>query len=224
MGTRLREREAEQVRLEREVLDITEGERRRIGHDLHDSLGQRLTAASMATNALVAALQTDAPTMAGRGEELGRQLREAIGEVRALSHGLAPVALVDEGLMVALTALAESSSRGVAVRCVFECPEPVRLADDSIATQLYRIAQEAVNNALKHAAASEIRIGLEHRADAIVVEIDDDGVGFDESTSHRNGIGLRVMRYRAQVIGGTFAIGSAPAGGTRISCRVELPA
>ena len=127
MAARLRERESEQVRLEREVMEISEGERRRIGHDLHDGLGQKLTAASMTTNALVGVLKTDAPALAKRGEEIGRQLREAIAEVRSLSHGLAPVALVDDGLMAALGMLAEGTSRGGALRCVFECSKPVRV-------------------------------------------------------------------------------------------------
>jgi signal transduction histidine kinase len=134
------------------MLEISEGERRRIGHDLHDGLGQRLTAASMGLNALVAALKAqDPPALAKRGEDIGRQIREAIAETRSLSHGLAPVALVDDGLMSALVSLAEGSSRGGTVRCVFECAEPIRVADAEVADHLYRIAQEAVNNALKHA-------------------------------------------------------------------------
>jgi signal transduction histidine kinase len=225
MAARLREREAEQARLEREVLEISEGERQRIGHDLHDGLGQRLTAASMAANALVGAAQkAGAPALAERGEEIGRQLREAIADTRALAHGLAPVALADDGLMTALTALAESTSRGGTVRCVFECAEPVRIADPEVAGNFYRIAQEAVNNALKHAAPSEIRIGLERRDGMLVIEVDDDGGGFDEKAEARDGIGLRVMRYRASLIGGGLKIGSAPAGGARISCQVKEPA
>ena len=223
MAAKLREREVEQVRLEREVLEISESERRRIGHDLHDGLGQRLTAASMTTNALIGALKADASPLADRGEEIGRQLREAIAEARALSHGLAPVALVDEGLMAALGALAAGLNHG-AVRCVFECPAPVRVADAEIAGQLYRIAQEAVNNALKHAAPSEIRIGLERNASLLSLEVEDDGEGFGESAPHATGIGLRVMRYRARLIGGELEIGSPPAGGTRICCRIPLPA
>ncbi len=223
MAAKLREREAEQVRLEREVLEISESERRRIGHDLHDSLGQRLTAASMTTSALVRVLKTDAPALAERGADIGRQLREAIAETRSLAHGLAPVALVDDGLMAALGALAENSSRGK-VRCVFECAEPVRVADAEVAGQLYRIAQEAVNNALKHAAPAEIRIGLERRDGALVLEVEDDGEGLAETAPAAAGIGLRVMRYRARLIGGILEIGSAPAGGARISCRVRLSA
>jgi signal transduction histidine kinase len=225
MAAKLREREAEQERLEREVLEISESERQRIGHDLHDGLGQRLTAASMTANALVIAAQkAGAAVLAEHGEDLGRQLREAIADTRALAHGLAPVALADDGLMTALAALAESTSRGGTVRCVFECAEPVRVADAEAAGHFYRIAQEAVNNALKHAVASEIRIGLERRGDTLVIEVDDDGGGFDEKAEARDGIGLRVMRYRARLIGGALEIGSAPAGGARISCRVKLTA
>jgi len=225
MAAKLREREVEQVRLEREVLEISEGERQRIGHDLHDGLGQRLTAASMTTNALVSAAQNlDVPALAERGEDIGRQLREAIAETRSLAHGLAPVGLADDGLMAALTSLAEDTSRGGAVRCVFDCAEPVRVTSAEVSGHLYRIAQEAVNNALKHAAPSEIRIGLERRDGALVLEVDDDGGGFDETAPAADGIGLRVMRYRVRLIEGELEIGSPPAGGTRISCRVQLPA
>jgi signal transduction histidine kinase len=223
MAAKLREREVEQVRLERDVLEISESERRRIGHDLHDSLGQRLTAASMTTNAVIGMLKANAPALAERGEDIGRQLREAIAEVRLLSHGLAPVALVDDGLMAALTSLAEEASRSGAVRCVFDCAELVRVTSAEVAGHLYRIAQEAVNNALKHAAPSEIRIALEFRDNALVLEVDDDGEGFDETAPPSDGIGLRVMRYRARLIEGDLEIGSPPAGGTRISCRVESP-
>ncbi len=223
MSASLGEREAEKARLEREVLEISERERRRIGHDLHDGLGQRLTAASMTANALVAAMQTEAPSLLQRAEEIGRQLRGAIAEARALSHGLAPVALSDDGLMSALSSLAESAA-GSGVRCVFDCPAPVRVPDAEVAGQLYRIAQEAVNNALKHAAASEIRIGLEQREGSVVLEVDDDGEGMPDTAPVSGGIGLRVMRYRAQLLGGALEIGSPPAGGTRIACRVPLSA
>jgi signal transduction histidine kinase len=175
----------------------------------------------MATNALVTALQHDAPALAERADDIGRQLREAIAEARALSHGLAPVELADEGLTAALGALAERTNRG-GVRCIFECPELLRVPDAGVAGHLHRIAQEAVNNALKHAAPSEIRIGLERRDGSIVLEVDDDGEGFDEATA-TDGIGLRVMRYRAKLIGGVLEVGSPPAGGTRICCRIILP-
>jgi signal transduction histidine kinase len=222
MAAQLRERDERQVQLEREVLETSERERRRIGQDLHDNLGQRLTAASMATNALVTSLEAADPALAARGSEIGRQLRETIAEARALSHGLAPVALADDGLLVALRSLAETTSHGGAVRCVVECLHPVSALNAETAGHLYRMAQEAVTNAVKHANPSEIRIGLERRDGTLLLEIDDDGDGFDEFTA-TSGIGLRVMRHRAQLIGGTLEVGSAPAGGARISCRVKLP-
>lgn len=223
MAQRLDERAAEQLRLEREVLEISENERRRIGHDLHDSLGQRLTAASMAASALATALQGSAPTLAPRCEEIGRQLRDAIAEARSLSHGLAPVALTGDGLSAALKALAEDAGRG-GVRGVFEGGDAVRVDDPEIAGQLYRVAQEAVTNALKHAGASEIRIGLEQHHGRLQLEVDDDGNGFEPGTPEQAGIGLRVMHYRARLIGAELTIGPAPAGGTRVSLRVNSPA
>ena len=223
MAERLGEREAERARLEREVLETTERERRRIGQDLHDGLGQKLTAASLATSGLITALESAAPALAPQAEGLSRQLRETIAEVRSLSHGLAPVALQEDGLMHALHELAETTTHNTGVHCVFECPQPVRVADAAVAGHIHRIAQEAVNNALKHAKPAEIRLGLECDAGALVLEVDDDGDGLPDAPAEAGGIGLRVMRHRAELIGGTLEIGSPPAGGTRIACRVPMP-
>jgi signal transduction histidine kinase len=220
MAARLREREAERVRLEREVFETTERERRRIGRDLHDSLGQQLTAASLATNGLVIALESAAPALVPQAANLGQQLRESIAQVRVLSHGLSPVALEEEGLMHSLHELAEATARSTGVRCTFECPQPVRVPDVALAGHLYRIAQEAVNNALKHAAPHEIRIGLGPHEDRLMLEVEDDGEGLPETQAAGGGIGLRVMRHRALLIGGIFEIGSSPAGGTRLACIV----
>lgn len=223
MAMRLRTHEVERLRLEREVLNISESERQRIGHDLHDSLGQRLTAASMTANAMLEAVKTTAPALAPHGELVTQQLREAIAEARSLSHGLAPVTMEAEGLMSALEEMAASVGRSGRVRCVLDCPRPVRVGSVETGVHLFRIAQEAVNNALKHAAAAEIRIGLEQRGGELVLEVEDDGAGIDETTPH-DGLGLRVMRYRARLIGGRLDIGASPAGGTRVSCRVSSPA
>jgi signal transduction histidine kinase len=236
MVVRLGERDAERLRLEREILETTERERRRIGQDLHDGLGQQLTAASLAASGLISALESEFPALVPRMENLGRQIRESIAEVRALSHGLAPVALQEEGLMHALHELAEATSRNTAVRCVFECLQPVRVPDEALASHLYHIAQEAVNNALKHAAPHEIRIALEQRDGKLALEVDDDGEGLPEpmagshspSQQHPStdcagiGIGIGVMRHRAKLLGATLEIGSPPAGGTRITCIVPL--
>jgi signal transduction histidine kinase len=223
MAADLRGREVEQLRLEREVLDISEKERRRIGHEVHDSLGQKLIAAALSTNALAGALESQAPALKKRAEEIAQQLRGAIAEARTLSHGLAPVELIDDGLMTALARMAGHTSRSSRTRCVFDCPSPVHIADAQIAGELYRIAQEAVANALKHAAASEIRIGLERRDGRVLLEVEDDGEGFEETVPQTGGIGLRVMHYRARLIDAALEIGAAPAGGTRVHASVKLP-
>ncbi len=223
MGARLAAREAERVRLEREIFEASEKERRRIGQDLHDGVGQQLTAASLSASALSAALDSTTSDLAPQAENLGRQIRETMAAIRTLSHGLAPLGSEDEALAHALRALVDSTSRNTAVRCVFEYPEPIRALDTAKAAQLYRIAQEAVNNALKHASPTEIRLGLERCEDGLLLEVDDDGEGLPETLAAGDGIGLQVMRHRAQLAGGTLEIGSPPAGGTRIACRIPLP-
>jgi len=219
----LRTHEREQARLQRDVLNISEKERQRIGHDLHDSLGQRLTAASMTANAMLESVRESSAALTPQAELVSRQLREAIAEARALSHGLAPVSLEADGLHGALTELARSITASGRVRCVVECPAQVRVDDPQKATELFRIAQEAANNALKHAEASEIRIGLEQDDPMLVLEVEDDGEGFDESQTAREGMGLQIMRYRARLIGGTLEVKPAPAGGTLVRCVLELP-
>lgn len=222
MSRQLRERERERAELEKEIIDSSELERRRIGHELHDGVGQRLTAVLMGTHALAEELQNGSPAAASKMENLSGQLRGAISEVRTLSHGLAPVPPWEGGLEHALQSLAESTTQNAALRCVFECEEPVEVADQEAAGNLYRIAQEAVNNALKHASASEIRIGLAYDRGALTLEIEDDGEGLSETASQREGIGLRVMRHRAESLGGSFSIGPAPAGGTRVAVHLDL--
>ncbi|MEZ5385165.1 MAG: sensor histidine kinase [Prosthecobacter sp.] len=221
MTERVRRHEDEQIRLEREVLNVSDDERRRIGHDLHDGLGQRLTAALMAVQAMLESLRGSAPGLVGHGELVARQLRDAITETRALSHGLAPVGMEADGLLAALKEMAESISRSGRVRCVLECPHPVPLDDVTIGGHIFRIAQEAANNALKHASPSEIRIGLEWRDDELVLEIEDDGPGMAEGAADTEGLGMRVMRYRARLIGGDLDVSTAPAGGTLIRCVVD---
>ncbi len=222
MAARVKAYAAERAGLEREVLEASESERRRIGHELHDGLGQRLTAAALATSSLSTALQSAAPESAARADEIARQIREAIAETRALSHGLSPVGLESGGLAHALHALAESTRGGGRVRVVFECPAPVAIPDAARATHLFRIAQEAVNNALKHAHPGEIRLGLEEREEMLVLEIEDDGEGLPEQMPPRPGIGLRVMRHRASLLGGTLEIAASQGGGTLVRCCAPL--
>jgi signal transduction histidine kinase len=222
MGQRLSERERRHLELEREVIDSAENERRRIGHELHDSIGQHLTAVLMTANALHEAMADQAPELSGKTQALTQQLRDTLAEVRGLSHGLAPVPLWERGLEYALQALADSTSSHSQVRCVFECPVAAPDCSEAVAGNLYRIAQEAVSNALKHASPKEIRIGLERQADSLVLEVDDDGVGLPDTLPAGAGIGFRVMRHRASVMAGRLEAGAHPAGGTRIAIYVPI--
>lgn len=210
-------------RLEREILEASERERRRIGRDLHDSLGQRLTALELGAQGLIATVSGISPEAGRSLGYLAEQLREAVAQTRRLSHGLSPVSLEDGGLMHALLELAESTLALTRVECQFVGSEIGVLPDPATASHLYRIAQEAVANALKHGHPRRIVIGLAHKRHRLVLEVTDDGSGFQIRPGDGDGLGLRVMRYRAGLFGGDLQVRSSPGQGTRITCSAPLP-
>jgi signal transduction histidine kinase len=220
MAARIQAQESERVAMEREVLEAGERERRRIGHELHDGLGQRLTAASMATNSLADQIRETQPESANRATDIARNLRDAIAETRQLSHGLAPAGLGSGGLGDALAELVASFTGGPKVRAVFEGKRSTSISNSETEIHLFRIAQEAVTNALKHAAPGEIRVGLYEDNAALVLEIEDDGVGLPSPIPVGDGIGLRVMRHRAQLIGANIEMIPSAAGGTLVRCTL----
>ena len=233
MATDVIAHEAARARLETQILEAGEAERRRIGHELHDGLGQRLTAVALAVDGL-AGLLGEQPDGSARAAEAARRIREAIAETRRLSHGLAPVGLEAGGLAHALENMASGLNAAGAVRVVFETSSPPPVCSTEVATQLFRIAQEAVTNALKHAAPAEIRIGLHAETEALVLEVEDDGEGIPPDAMRlvqggavgagmSDGLGLRLMRHRAQLLGGQLDLSHAPAGGTLVRCRVPNP-
>ena len=224
MAAKLKTRETEQQKLEGEILEASERERQRIGHELHDGIGQGLTAALLATNGLSTELQVRRAFACEAGGRTGGSTDpDHCGGPLLRRRGLAPVPLWDTGLADALEALAETTSRTSEVRCVFDCTASVVVKNKEAAGHLYRIAQEAVNNALKHASPHEIRIGLERRDGELLLEIDDDGEGLPDTAAPGEGMGLRAMRHRAQVLGGIFEFGAAPAGGLRVSVQIPWP-
>jgi PAS domain S-box-containing protein len=208
-----------QLRLERELQQITLEERRRFGHELHDGLGQQLTAIELMTHTLARELKSQAPIQAKAAFEITSYIRRAITQTRELAHGLLPIAAEAEGLMNALQELARmTTSSGIA--CEFQCEQPVRISDSAVASHLYRIAQEAVNNALKHAEARQIQLRLEDRGSAFELSIADDGRGLPRRKSPNGGMGLQVIQYRARLIGAHLEIESAPNKGVRIICSL----
>ncbi|MBL9214990.1 MAG: response regulator [Opitutaceae bacterium] len=212
------EREQRQ-RLERELLEISENEQRRIGADLHDGLGQQLTAIEI----LCAGLKADVagqPRLARQVDRIGQFLRESIAQVRSLARGLAPIKGGSDALWASLVELADRTHSLGRVECRLDCPAVVHLSDAAAAVQLYRIAQEAVNNALKHSRARRIVVALVRDAQELRLSVTDNGRGFVESRAA--GLGLQVMRHRASVIGAELAVESVPGRGTTIRCRLPL--
>ncbi len=210
----------ERKRLEREILAITEREQRNFGHDLHDGLGQRLTGLEMLSNALAEDLRGHTPAVSELARRLNGELRATVTQARLLSHSLAPVPLEGEGLMQGLRELAAATSRIPGVKCRFTCDPPVQIPDTALATHLYRIAQEAVNNALKHGQASKVDIVLTERAQKMVLSVENNGHPFPALKPASQGLGLNAMRYRAEMIGAELFIGPGRRKRVRVACTL----
>jgi len=212
----------ERRRLEAEVLKVSETERRRIGEDLHDSLGQVLSGAACLSGALRRRLQAAEDREAEQAAKIESLLNQSIDLTRALARGLDPVGLEPEGLMHAMADLAANVADLFGVTCEFRCDEPVLVEDTAVARHLYRIAQEATSNAARHGKAGRITISLEADGNPVALRIEDDGVGLPaEPQPGGTGLGLRVMQYRAHAIGADFEIGPRPGGGTAVVCRMH---
>jgi len=208
--------EAEHQRLEREVLAAGERERQSIGADLHDGLGQLLTAVGLMCTALKEDTAETQPAVAKGLERMSGLLREAVAQTRYLARGLVPVGGEPDALQTGLAELTARTDGLGRVRCKFECPNPVLLADPAATGHLYRIAQEAVNNALKHSRARLITVRLVQEARQLLLVVGDDGVGLP--AARHAGVGLGLMRHRANVIGATLAVASGPGPGVTITC------
>lgn len=209
---------AERQRLEEEILAISEREQRRMGHDLHDGLCQHLTATALAGQVLGERLSARGLPEAEDAVKVVRLVEEGINLARGLARGLYPVEMEAEGLMTAFQNLADTISQSTKVRCVFECRSPVLIHDDVVASQLYRIAQEAVRNAIQHGRPRRVDINLSERDGQVILAVDDDGAGFPEGGLKGPGLGMRIMAHRASMIGGRVACEPAPAGGTTVTC------
>jgi two-component system CheB/CheR fusion protein len=209
----------ERKRLEKENLEISEREQRRIGQDLHDGLCQHLAGIEMLSQVLARKLEPRSKDAAARAAEIAKAVRDAISQTRLLARGLSPVTLESEGLMSALTELAVNTEKMFGVRCELDCAEVVKFNDHTAATHLFRIAQEAVSNAIKHGKAGKIFIQLRAQTEGVSVRVTDDGVGFPEKFSGGSGMGLRIMQTRIGMVGGTLRVEQNPAGGVTVFCQ-----
>ncbi len=213
--------EAEQHRLERQILEISDREQARIGQDIHDGLCQHLVSLAFDANALHRALAAGRQPEARTARRIARFLDRAITESRQLSRGLFPVRLETEGLASALEELATSTRDRFKIRCRFAGQGPVLVPARAIATHLYRIAQEAVSNAIRHSRARSITIRLRAGVRALELSVEDDGAGFSSATRQKSsGMGLHIMDYRARTLGGTLTVAPRRRGGTIVCCCV----
>jgi signal transduction histidine kinase len=197
---------AERKRLEKEILVISEREQRRIGIDIHDSLCQHLTGTALAEQFLVEKLAArDSPEVQD-ADRVVTLLEDAIAMARGLAAGLSPIETEGEGLLTALADLAAHFSSQFKVACLFNLEEQVLIHDSAVATHLYRIAQEAVHNAIRHGKARNIHIHLASDASLVTLTILDDGSGLPAGVPLHQGMGLRNMKYRASIIGGSLTL------------------
>ncbi len=214
--------EAEARRLEQKILDISDAERRRIGQDLHDGLGQHLTGVAFLSKALQQRLASKSLPEAADATKIAALVSESIGQTRALAKGLAPVGLEDGGLSGALAQLAAATSSVFDVRCTCHCDDGIELNDLPVASHLYRIAQEAIHNAIRHGHAKVIEVELNRDADHHVsLAIQDNGIGISPKPDH-GGMGLQIMNFRARMIGGTLNVQRRAAGGTSVVCVAPI--
>lgn len=219
----------ERKRLEAAVADAIERERERLGSELHDGLLQELTGIGLMLLVLTKRLEAASPAEANEAARLSQMLERAHGNARDLAKDFYPVELKQHGLLVALAGVASRSQSRTGVHCSVRANRHATATlSEATAVQLYRIAQEAVRNAIKHAHAKQIFIRLGKRKDAWYLTVRDDGIGLAESSSKTSsksssksgGMGLRIMQYRAQIIHGTLRVVNDERGGTLVSCTV----
>ncbi len=204
--------------MEKQVAEISDREQRRIGQDLHDSLCQHMVSIGFACELLRDKLERLKLVEATQAETIAEMVNEGVSQARTLARGLYPVRLEVDGLASALEEMALAAQARSNIPCHFTCDDQVLIHDEVAGNNLYRIAQEAVNNAIKHSRARKISIGLGAVDDEVTLTIKDDGVGFAESMGEPAGMGLHIMNYRAKMIGASLDIRRGAGGGTIVIC------
>lgn len=204
--------------LERELLEISERERRQFAQELHDGLGQQLGGVAYLSNVLRERLEEHRAPETAEAARIYALVRSAIEQTRRVARGLSPIPDGPDGLMRALSELASQTAELFGVRCRFDCRKPVWVADSGLAAHFYRISQEAVSNALKHARPRAVTIRLRQERDRIALAILDNGRGIGSLSPSREGLGLRIMKYRADLVRGNVVVRPRRRGGTEVVC------
>lgn len=204
---------------EQQILVVSESERQRIGADLHDNLGQQLTAIELLCHSLREDLISQ-PELEDRMARICRFLQESVAQTRQLARGLMPVSLTTEGLVDSLSEMTKRMSNEK-ISCELCCHGQVQLLDHQVATHLFRIAQESVNNAFKHGHPTRVTVSLSEEDGAIQLRIEDNGQGLPPREKIGAGLGLEIIKHRANVIGASIETVSSPGKGVQIICTLK---
>lgn len=213
---------SERKSFQQQLLTVAESEQRRIGRDLHDEVGQQLTGLGLSAMALADALSEKSLAEAKLARRLSEGLAEALAYVRSLSRGLVSPQIDPADLPAALGHLADRCMEMHGTACRFEQTNSIRVASGEVATQLFRIAQEAIANAVRHGKAQNVTVSLRVEGELLTLEIRDDGVGLPEPGQRGQGAGLQIMESRAGLIGATLNISHPSSGGTMVSCTLPV--
>jgi len=206
-------------RLEKELIDAGERERLRVGRDLHDDLGQLLSGIAFLSSAVEKKLSAQSLPEASAAKEIRSLVQDAIAKTHRLSLGLTPMTIGEGGFLTAIQELAAMTERVFGVMCGVECDQLLVVDRPVAATNLYRIVQESISNAVRHGRAHSIAISVALRGNQLTLTVRDDGVGLGTSPSAREGLGLSIMKHRVEQLGGTLEI-QGDGGGTTIVCLV----
>ena len=210
----------ERKELEQEVIETSANERRRVGHELHDGLGQYLAGIAFKAKALEQSLVAESLPHGAEARDLAALVSNAISQTRSLARGLDPIEVETIGLQAALQNLAVETQKFFNISCRFQCADNMLAVDPQVALALYRVVQEAIHNGITHGEAAAISIELNMNGSNLCLRVQDDGTGFQPEEGRKTGIGLRVMQYRARSIGGSLRISSEPEQGTEVYCVV----
>lgn len=207
----------ERKQMERLIVGRMTDRLQRIGRDLHDNLAQQLAGIAMMASSLEKKLKALSSPFATNADDLVKEIQTAGNNVRAMIKGVHPVEITPDSLDVELSALAASVRELHGVDCVYECGSEIPIGDAESATHLYYIASEAIHNAVRHARPNQIVISLEQGETTLTLRVRDDGIGLS-NVVHSTGVGIRIMKYRADLIGARLIIESAPEGGVLVTC------
>jgi PAS domain S-box-containing protein len=211
----------ERRRMEREISEISERERQRIGQDLHDELGQFLTGIACISTSLAQELDGKSMREAATATQIADLTNQAITQTRTLARGLYPVELQANGLLSALQELAVNAETLFGISCQLKCDANVSVANDDVSIHLYRIAQEAIDNAVRHGKAKHIWLRLWDQNGIGIMSVTDDGSGLVGARREHKGMGLRIMKYRAEMIGGILQVRKGHQRGAIVECSFQ---